>query len=77
MILYSEFADGFQFSEDKKTFFVFFFFVAEIFNKYRNYTFFMGHPLVLNLVSYQCETKSKIQKKYQNMLVNTSVKLQS
>ena len=76
MILYSEFADGFQFSEDKKHFGIFFF-VAEIFNKYRNYTFFMGHPLVLNLVSYQCETKSKIQKKYQNMLVNTSVKLQS
>ena len=39
MNLYSEFADGFQFSEGKKTFLFFFF------NKYRNYTFFMGHPL--------------------------------
>ena len=35
MILYSEFADGFQFSEDKERFGIFFF-VAEIFNKYRN-----------------------------------------
>ena len=45
MILYSEFADGFQFSEDKKRFGIFFF-VAEIFNKYIDYTFFMRHPLL-------------------------------
>ena len=48
MILYSEFADGFQFSEEKTVLEVVFF-VAEIFNKYRNYTFFMRHPLVYYL----------------------------
>ena len=44
MILHSEFADGFQFPKIKRRFGIFFF-VAEIFNKYRNYTFFMRHPL--------------------------------